>query len=67
MGTLHEALWTFLIISRWILRGLKSVSEKSFRENQNTFLRSKTFFPKSSPLCDNVGNMAEPQMAQVTT
>jgi hypothetical protein len=36
-GTLHEDLCIFMIISRRILLRVRNVSEKSCRENQNTF------------------------------
>ena len=35
-GTLHEDQYTFLIISRSVLLRKRNVSDKSFRENQNT-------------------------------
>jgi hypothetical protein len=35
MGTLHEDLFTFLIISRSILLRMRNVSDKICRENQN--------------------------------
>jgi len=35
-GTLHEDQYTFLIISRWILLRMRTVSDKTCRENQNT-------------------------------
>jgi len=56
MGTLHEDQYTFLIISRSALLGMRNVSDKSCRENQNThFMFSDFFSPrKSCPLCDNV-------------
>jgi hypothetical protein len=37
MGTLHEYLCTCVAICRWIVIRMKNVSEKFFRENQNTF------------------------------
>jgi len=36
-GTLHEDQYTFMIISQWILRRMRNVSDKSCRENQNVF------------------------------
>jgi hypothetical protein len=54
-GTLLEELCTFMIISRWILLGMRDVSNKSCRENQNThFMLNNFFFRKSCRLWDNV-------------
>ena len=36
-GTIHEDLCTFIIISRRILFGMKTIPTKSCREHQNTF------------------------------
>ena len=46
--TLHKDQYTFLIISRWILRRMRNVSDKSFRENQNTHFVFNGFFPRKS-------------------
>jgi hypothetical protein len=45
MDTLHEDLRTFKIISRWILREVRNISDKSCRKNQNTlfFLENRAF------------------------
>jgi hypothetical protein len=43
-GTLHEELCTFMIISRLILLRMRNVSDKSCRENQNTFCVQYFFF-----------------------
>ena len=54
-GSLHEILWTFMIISRWILRKMRNFVDKSCRENQNThFMLSNFFFRKLCHLWDNV-------------
>jgi hypothetical protein len=46
MGTLCENVFTFTAISRWILHGMRSVSNESCRQNQNThFAFNNTFFP----------------------
>jgi len=37
MGTLHEDQYTFLIISHPLLLRVRNVSDRSCRENQNTF------------------------------
>ena len=54
-GNLHQYQYTFMIISRSNLLGMKSVWDKSCRENQNTFYVQKLFFfRKSCLLWDNV-------------
>jgi hypothetical protein len=49
-GTLHEGLYTFMVISRWIISRMKSVSNKSCRENQNSDFMFSNSFPKIMPL-----------------
>jgi hypothetical protein len=44
MGTLHEDQYTFLIISYSVPLGMKNVSDKSCKENQNTHVMFNTFF-----------------------
>jgi hypothetical protein len=47
-STLHEVLCTFMVISRWILKG--NVADKSCWENKNTHLMFKNIcFPKIVP------------------
>ena len=36
-GTSHEEVCTFMTVSRWILLRMRNNSDKSCRENQNTF------------------------------
>ena len=36
MDTLHEDQYTFMLISRWIFPRMGNVSDKSYRESQNT-------------------------------
>jgi hypothetical protein len=44
-----------MILSRLILLGMRNVSYKSYRENQNThFIFGKFFSRKSCSLCDNL-------------
>jgi len=43
-GTLYEELCTFVIPSRWTPLRMRSISDKSCRENQNIYLCPKTFF-----------------------
>jgi hypothetical protein len=47
--TLHEGLFTFMIIFRLILLRMRNVSDKSCRENQNTRFVYNNFFPKVLP------------------
>jgi len=54
MGILHEECYTFLIISHSVLLRMRSVSEKSCRESQNTHFMFKNFFQKSCCLIENV-------------
>jgi hypothetical protein len=55
MGTLREDLSTFLIASRSVLLRMRNVSDKSCRENQNTYFAfSNFFFRKSCRVWDNV-------------
>ena len=45
-AALHEEQYTFMIISRSVLLRMKSVSDKSCIENQNThFMFNKFYFP----------------------
>jgi len=66
MGTLHEDLCTFMIISCWIILRIRNVSDKSFRQNQNTRFMFNNFFRKSSYLWDNVENIVELEKPQIT-
>jgi hypothetical protein len=46
MGTLHDDLHTFKIISRWTLR-MRNVSDKNCRENQNARFMFNNFILKN--------------------
>jgi len=48
-GILHEDVCTFMIISCWILLRMGNISDKSYRENQNTQFILISFFPKIVP------------------
>jgi hypothetical protein len=43
-GTLHEDLCTFVIISQSFLLRMRNVSDKSWRENQDTYFMFSNFF-----------------------
>jgi hypothetical protein len=49
--TLHEDQYTFFIISRSFLLRMRNVSERSCRENQNTFCDRYTFFSSKIVPC----------------
>jgi hypothetical protein len=44
-GHFSEDVFTFMIISRWILLRMRNVLDKSCRENQNTHFTFSNFFP----------------------
>jgi hypothetical protein len=48
-GTLHEATYTFLIISRSVLLIMRNVSDNNWRGNQNTHFVVSNLFPKIVP------------------
>jgi hypothetical protein len=54
MGTSHEDLFTFVIISRSILIKMRNFSDKGYRDNQNTHFTFNNVYAKSSRLGDNV-------------
>ena len=45
-GTLHENVFTFMIITRLVILKMRNVSDKRCRENQNTRFIFNNFFPK---------------------
>jgi len=49
LGTLHEDLHIFFIISRSFLLRMKNISYKSCRENQDTHFVLSNFFSKIVP------------------
>jgi len=51
---LHDAQYTFFIISRSVLLRMRNVSDKTRRENQNTRFMSNNLSQKSYRLWDNV-------------
>jgi hypothetical protein len=46
-GTLHEDLGTFMIVSHSVLLRMRNVSDKSFRENQNTHFMNNNLFSEN--------------------
>jgi hypothetical protein len=55
ISTLHEDLYTFLIISCSVLLRMRNISNKSCRESHNTHLCSITFFQRSLPFMRHCG------------
>jgi len=47
MGTSHEDLCTFMIVSRQILLGMRSVSDKICGENQSTHFMCNKFLSEN--------------------
>ena len=64
---LHEDWCTFMIISHSVIFRMRKVSDKLWRENQNTILSSITCFRKSCLLWDNVENIVDADRPQMTT
>ena len=61
MSTLCEDQYKFLNTSHWVLLRIRSISDKSFRENQNTNLMFNNFFKKLCCVLDDLEkNMLEP-------
>jgi len=50
--TLDEDLRKFIIMSRQILLGIRNISDKFLRENQNTYFRFIFFFFKNLFVCE---------------
>jgi hypothetical protein len=65
MGTLHENVRKFLIISHSVLR-MRNVSDKNYRENQSTHFLFSNDIRKSCRLWGKVENMVEPDKPQMT-
>ena len=68
MGTLHEDQYAFLIISRPVLLGMKCVSFKSYRENQNTQFVFNNFYSFENHAGYEITwkNIIEPERPQMT-
>jgi len=52
MGTLHEDQYTFVIICSSFLHKMQNISDKTCRENQNTFFTGSIFFFENRAVCD---------------
>jgi hypothetical protein len=66
MGTLHENQYTFFIIFRSIRLRMRNVSDKSCRENPNTF-HIQLLLLENRDVCEIMWkNMVEPDRPQTT-
>jgi hypothetical protein len=54
MGTLHEDVCTFMILTFWILLRMRYISDEICTENRNTFYVLQPPHPSSYRLYDNV-------------
>ena len=65
-GTLHEDVFTFMTTPRWFLLRVRSVSDKSFGENQNIhFTFSDWLFSEYRAVYEIMSkNMVEPERTQ---
>ena len=66
MCTLHEGHSTYLIISRSVLLGMRNVSDKTCRGNQNTHFVFNDFFSENHAIYEimwkNIVERDRPQM-----
>jgi hypothetical protein len=63
-GTLHH-VFTFMTISRWIIRRMRNVSNKNCRENQNAHFIFSNFFPENRAVYEVISrNVVEPERPQ---
>ena len=66
MGALHEDRYTFLIVSSSLLARMKNISDKSCRENRNTYFMILFFL--NSAVCEimwnNIVERGRPQMTK---
>ena len=65
-GTLHEDPCTCVLISHWFILRMRNVSDKSCRENQNTYFALNNLFSENSTVCGiiwkNAVESERPQM-----
>jgi hypothetical protein len=68
MGTTHEDHWTLLIIYYPVLLGMRNVSDKSCRHNQNTHFMFNNFFITNHAIYEIMWkNIVQPDRPQMTT
>jgi len=63
MGTLHDDLWTLMIVSHWILCRMRNVSDKSCIRRQNTHFMVSTFFQRWCCLWNNMEKYGRTEQA----
>jgi hypothetical protein len=67
MGTLHGDTCIFKVIFRWVRLKMRNVSEKPFRENQNTHFMFNIFSPENRAFFEIMcKNFVEPDRPQMT-
>jgi hypothetical protein len=66
MGTLHEDLRTFMILSHSVLLITRNILDKSCRENENIHFLFNNFLQKLIHLYDDVKNMVQQDRPQMT-
>ena len=67
-GTLYEDQYTFFIISHSVLLRMRIVSDRSCRENQNTYFMFSNFFPANRGVYQiTLKIIVEPSRPQMTT
>ena len=65
-GTLHEDVFTSIVMSRLIILRMRTASDKSCREYQNTFYGQQLFYENSAVFLIMWNNMAQPEGPQKT-
>jgi hypothetical protein len=67
MGTSHEDICVFVIVSHWILLRMRNVSDKICGENQNIDIICNNLFSKycaiNEVMCENMVYPHRPQMS----
>ena len=65
-GTLHEDVFTFVTVSRWIIYKLRNVSSNCRRESRYICFMSDNIFSENLAVYEIMSkNMAEPKMSQI--
>jgi hypothetical protein len=66
-GTLHIDVCTFMIITRWIIFGMRNSSENLCTENQNTHFMFNNFFAENNGVYEIIWkSMVQPNRPQMT-
>ena len=64
--TLHADQYTFMIISRSVLRRMRNAADKNAEKIKTHFMFSNFFFSEIVPFMTTCKNMVEPNRPQVT-